>query len=69
MLAEQAESMAADEVGQIRERLVGKLHKLRQREMNRMLSEGWSHDEEHDHMVPPGWVRGPDCALPGTGSG
>ena len=49
---------AEDEAAAIRERLVQKLHRLRDRMMPEMLAEGWSYDEEHDHMVPPGWVRG-----------
>ena len=24
------------------------------------MVEGWSHDESYDHLVPPGWVKGPD---------
>ena len=50
------------EVEAVRERLLNKLERLRKREMPAMLAQGWSYDEEHDHMVPPGWVRGPDEA-------
>jgi hypothetical protein len=46
-----------DEIEAARERLSNKLQKLRAREMTRMLAEGWTHDEKHDHMIPPGWVR------------
>ena len=49
-----------DEVEAIRARLCDKLRRLRQREMPGMLAAGWSHDESFDHMVPPGWVKGPD---------
>lgn len=45
------------EVAAIRERLVEKLQRMRDRMMPQWLAEGWSYDEAHDHMVPPGWVR------------
>lgn len=41
----------------IRERLVQKLQRLRDRMMPEMIAEGWSYDEANDQMVPPGWVR------------
>lgn len=50
----------AEEIEEIRERLFKKLERLRKREMAKDLERGWSHDESHDCMVPPGWVRGPD---------
>ena len=46
-----------EEIEAMRERLFNKLERLRRREMPRMLEQGWSHDEAHDCMVPPGWVR------------
>ena len=48
-----------EEVEAARERLFNKLQKLLARETQRMLAEGWAHDEEHDHLIPPGWVRAP----------
>lgn len=50
----------AEEIEEIRERLFKKLERLRKREMARALSEGWTLDESHDCIVPPGWIRGPD---------
>ena len=41
----------------IRERLVEKLERLKLRFREQDLAAGWSYDEAHDHMVPPGWVR------------
>lgn len=49
-----------DEVEAIRERLFNKLERLRKREMPRWIAQGWSLDERHDCMVPPGWIRAPD---------
>jgi hypothetical protein len=46
-----------DEVAAIREPLVQKLQRLRNQMIPEMIAEGWSYDEAHDHMVPPGWVR------------
>ena len=40
-----------------RARIVRKLRRLRDRDMPKDIAEGWSFDEEYDHMVPPGWVR------------
>jgi hypothetical protein len=41
----------------VREDLVRKLRRLRDREMPDWIAKGWSFDEEYDHLVPPGWVR------------
>jgi hypothetical protein len=49
-----------EEVEELRQRLFDKLERLRKREMGRMLAEGWTHDEEHDCMVPPGWAKADD---------
>lgn len=51
-----------EEIEAVRQRLFDKLQRLRKREMPRMLAEGWSHDEKHDHMVPPGWVKAEPAA-------
>ena len=56
--AEEAARMTQDEVAELREKIVRKLRRLRDRDMPQRIAEGWSFDEEHDHMVPPGWVRG-----------
>ena len=54
--AEQAAAMTEDEVAELREKLVRKLRRMRDRDMPDMIAEGWSFDEEHDQMVPPGWI-------------
>ena len=48
------------DVGDIRERLVRKLQLMRQREIPGMIAQGWSYDESYDHLIPPGWIQGPD---------
>jgi hypothetical protein len=50
----------AAEIEEIRERLFNKLERLRKREMAKALERGWTLDESHDCIVPPGWIRGPD---------
>lgn len=47
----------ADEVDAIREQIIRKLRRMREREMPEQLAQGWSFDEQYDVMVPPGWVR------------
>ena len=56
--AERAASMTEDEVNEIRENIIRKLRRMRERDMPDMIAAGWTLDEEHDRMVPPGWVRG-----------
>ena len=34
---------------------------LRDRDMPEWIAQGWSFDEEHDHMVPPGWTKADDA--------
>jgi hypothetical protein len=47
----------ADEMDEIRERIVRKLQAMRRRDRPGLLAQGWSYDEEHDREVPPGWVK------------
>ena len=54
---EQAASMSESEVDALRKRVLDKFMRLRERERPKLIEAGWSHDEEHDRMVPPGWVR------------
>ena len=56
--AERAASMSEDEVNEIRENIIRKLRRTRERDMPNMIAAGWSLDEEYDRMVSPGWVRG-----------
>ncbi|MGN6154834.1 MAG: hypothetical protein ACTHN4_03765 [Sphingomicrobium sp.] len=48
-----------EEIEAVRKRILDKLQKLRKRMMPEMLANGWSYDEEHKLMVPPGWTRTP----------
>lgn len=50
--------MTEDEVNEIRENIIRKLRRMRERDMPDMIAAGWTLDEERDRMVPPGWVRG-----------
>lgn len=52
--------MTAQDVDELREKIIRKLKRLREREKPNWIAQGWSYDEEHDHMVPPGWVRAGD---------
>ena len=61
--AEQAAAMTEDEVAELREKLVRKLRRMRDRDMPDMIAEGWWFDEEFDQMVPPGWMREGDGRL------
>jgi hypothetical protein len=56
--ADEAARMTPDDVTALRERLVRKLRRMRERDMPDRVAEGWSFDKEHDQMVPPGWVKG-----------
>jgi hypothetical protein len=56
--AEEAARMTPDDVAALREGLVRKLRRMRERDMPDRIAEGWSFDAEHDHLVPPGWVKG-----------
>jgi hypothetical protein len=59
--AEEAARMAPDDVAALREKLVRKLRRMRDRDMPEWIAQGWSFDEEHDHMVPPGWTKADDA--------
>ncbi|MES2002721.1 MAG: hypothetical protein V4444_10485 [Pseudomonadota bacterium] len=56
-LEEQAAAMSQDEIDELRQRLLDKLQRLREREMPARFAEGWSLDKDHDQMIPPGWRR------------
>jgi hypothetical protein len=47
----------AIDVAEVRKRLLAKLNRPRERMLPELLSQCWSFDEEHDQIVPPGWVR------------
>ena len=48
---------AVDDIAEVKERLIKKLLRLRQRDRDAKIAAGWSYDELADHIVPPGWVR------------
>lgn len=58
-----------DEVDALRERIIRKLRRLRDRDMPDMIAAGWSYDEDYDHMVPPGWVRDPEAGTDEAAAG
>lgn len=49
-----------EDVEEIKERIIGKLRRLREHDRRGQLEAGWSFDESYDLMIPPGYVRGPD---------
>lgn len=55
--ADEAAAMEPDAVEALREHILDKLKRMRARDMPGMIAQGWSFDEEHDRLVPPGWVR------------
>jgi hypothetical protein len=68
-LDEQAAAMSPDDFEQVRERLLKKLKRLSARRRREQLEEGWTLDEEHDRMIPPGWVRASECHAGPSGAG
>jgi hypothetical protein len=58
--AGQAASMSGEGVEAVRERLLKKFMRLRDRLQGEDLAAGWSYDERFDVTVPPGYVQGPD---------
>jgi hypothetical protein len=52
-----AEQPLPDDVAELRERIVRKLQRMKLPDRRELIAKGWSYDEEHDHMAPPGWVR------------
>ena len=54
---EEAAAMGPGEVDQLREKIVLKLMRLRDRERRDCLAKGWTLDEENDCVIPPGWVK------------
>ena len=56
---EEPDAIDPDEVEAARERIIRRLQRIKAREMPRKLAAGWSYDESHDLMIPPGWVKGP----------
>jgi hypothetical protein len=56
-LQQQAGGMSGTDVDELRERVFKKIQRLRERDRRDRLAEGWTLDERHDCLVPPGWLR------------
>jgi hypothetical protein len=54
---EEAAAMTPEETERLREKLLRKLLRLRDRLRREDVAEGWTIDEEHDCLIPPGWVK------------
>ena len=52
--------MVPDPIEDVRERLIRKIGKMRERSDLEKLAAGWTKDESYDLMIPPGYVRGPE---------
>ena len=50
----EAAAMGKGEVDALREKLVLKFERLRERTMRERMEQGWSFDESYDFVVPPG---------------
>ena len=61
-LEEEAAQMSPSDVEELRERLLQKLERLRQRRLPGLLAEGWQVDGEQ--LIPPGWVRDAGYVAP-----
>jgi hypothetical protein len=57
---DEAEAMGPDAVEAMRERLIAKLKRIKERDQREQLAAGWSYDQSYDRMIPPGYVQGPD---------
>lgn len=57
---DEAEDMGYDAIEEVRERIMRKLAKMRQRDDREKLAAGWTWDESWGLMIPPGYVQGPD---------
>jgi len=55
--AEQVAAMSPDDVEALRERIMNKFRRWRERDEREKLEQGWTLDEASDYLVPPGWVR------------
>ena len=53
---EEGDAMSNDEVTALREKIIAKLGRVRERDNRRKIEDGWTQDGEN--WIPPGWVRG-----------
>jgi hypothetical protein len=53
----QEEKVSDEEADELRERLVRRLMRLQERGNAERAAQGWTWDETHQVMVPPGWAR------------
>jgi hypothetical protein len=51
-----ADVTSEEQLGAMREALLRKLMRLRERGWCEMIAQGWTYDERHDQIVPPGWA-------------
>jgi hypothetical protein len=58
--AEEASASCDNGLDEVRERIIGKLSRIRAADRKEQLKLGWTLDESFDVMVPPGYVQGPD---------
>ena len=63
--ADDRDANGARDMEGVRSRLEATLNRVMQRVRREQLEAGWTYDESHDLMIPPGWVR----AEPGEGGG
>ena len=52
---EQGDAMGDDEIIALRDKIIGKLERVRERDDRQKIAGGWTQDGEH--WIPPGWVR------------
>jgi len=57
-VAAEAAAMTAAEVEALRARVLTKVRRLSERRDAEKIAAGWTLDEEHDVLVPPGWQKG-----------
>lgn len=54
------EAPSEEDAAALREKIVRKLQRLRERDRPDKLADGWTYDESYDLDIPPGYVKGPD---------
>ena len=58
--AEEESASCDDGLDEVRERIIGKLSRIRAADRKEQLALGWTLDESFDVMIPPGYIQGPD---------
>jgi hypothetical protein len=49
--------MGEEERPILEQKLLRKIERLHERREAERIEQGWQRDEEHDWLVPPGWVK------------